>query len=80
LFSGGGRHAEGLVTLDWTLQAAGAGPRFERWVRLTEDGRATARSVAAGERLAGLLVGHAPSELSGPRKQDVDGCYASNGG
>lgn len=47
----------GLVTLDWTLQAAGAGPRFERWVRLTDDGRATARSVAAGARLAGRPLG-----------------------
>ena len=47
----------GLVTLDWTLQAAGAGPRFERWVRLTDDGRATARSLAARERLAGRPLG-----------------------
>ena len=47
----------GLVTLDWTLQAAGAGPRFERWVGLTDDGRATARSLAAGERLAGRPLG-----------------------
>jgi primosomal protein N' (replication factor Y) len=28
----------GLVTLDWTLLAAGAGPRYERWVRLTPAG------------------------------------------
>ncbi|MEA2519827.1 MAG: hypothetical protein QOF49_1907, partial [Chloroflexota bacterium] len=29
----------GLVTLDWTLLAAGVGPRYERWVSLTADGR-----------------------------------------
>jgi primosomal protein N' (replication factor Y) (superfamily II helicase) len=49
--------ARGLVTLDWTLQAAGAGPRFERWISLTEDGRAAARAVAAGERPAGRPLG-----------------------
>src|SRR5207253_10535164 len=26
----------GVVTLDWTLTGAGAGPRFERWVRLAD--------------------------------------------
>ena len=47
----------GLVTLDWTLQAAGAGPRFERWIRLTDAGRATARAVDTGERPAGRPLG-----------------------
>ncbi|HEX5823742.1 MAG TPA: hypothetical protein VFY18_04705, partial [Candidatus Limnocylindrales bacterium] len=47
----------GLVTLDWTLQAAGAGPRFARWIRLTVAGRASARAVAAGERPAGRPLG-----------------------
>src|SRR5919109_739448 len=28
----------GLLDLDWTLTASGAGPRFERWIRLTADG------------------------------------------
>ncbi|HZC33168.1 MAG TPA: hypothetical protein VE640_07765, partial [Candidatus Bathyarchaeia archaeon] len=49
--------ARGLVTLDWTLQAAGAGPRFERWISLTEDGRAAARAIDAGERPAGRPLG-----------------------
>jgi primosomal protein N' (replication factor Y) (superfamily II helicase) len=35
-----------LVTLDWTLLAAGAGPRYERWVRLTAEGRAAADAIA----------------------------------
>src|SRR6185436_11829733 len=47
----------GLVTLDWTLQAAGAGPRFERWIRLADEGRATARGLASGERPAGRPLG-----------------------
>ena len=46
---------EASSTLDWTLLAAGAGPRYERWIRLTRpDGRAAA---AAGEpRPAGPWV------------------------
>ena len=47
----------GLLTLDWTLQAAGAGPRFERWIRLTADGRTAARAAATGERPAGRPLG-----------------------
>jgi primosomal protein N' (replication factor Y) len=47
----------GLVTLDWTLQAAGAGPRFERWIRLTGEGRATARAIVTGERPTGRQLG-----------------------
>ncbi len=31
-----------LVTLDWTLLGAGAGPRYERWIRLLPEGRAAA--------------------------------------
>jgi len=52
----------GLVTLDWTLQAAGAGPRFERWIALTEDGRAAVRAHAAEEKLAGRPLG--PRQLA----------------
>jgi primosomal protein N' (replication factor Y) len=40
---------EGLVTVDWTLTSAGAGPRFERWVVATEAGRAAVRDPAAVE-------------------------------
>ncbi len=38
----------GLVSLDWTLQAAGAGPRYERWVRLSDAGRRVAADLAGG--------------------------------
>jgi primosomal protein N' (replication factor Y) (superfamily II helicase) len=48
---------DGLVTLDWTLLAAGAGPRYERWVRLTAEGRDLAASLAAGRRPAGRPLG-----------------------
>ena len=39
--------ADGLVTVDWTLTAAGAGPRFERWILPTDAGRAAAADPAA---------------------------------
>ena len=41
-----GLEADGRVHLEWTLTAAGAGPRHERIARLTEAGRA----VAGGSR------------------------------
>ncbi len=47
----------GLVTLDWTLLAAGVGPRYERWVRLSAAGREAADALAAGERLVGRPLG-----------------------
>ena len=47
----------GLVTLDWTLLAAGAGPRYERWVRVTDRGRDVAKALGTGERPAGRPLG-----------------------
>jgi primosomal protein N' (replication factor Y) (superfamily II helicase) len=38
----------GGITLEWTLSAAGAGPRFERRARLTAAGREAATAVDAG--------------------------------
>jgi primosomal protein N' (replication factor Y) len=35
-----------LVSLDWTLSVAGAGPRFERWLRLTAAGATVAEAVS----------------------------------
>jgi primosomal protein N' (replication factor Y) len=44
--------ARALVRLDWTLAAATAGPRYERWLALTDEGRGAARADAgAGPRL-----------------------------
>jgi len=49
---------DGRVSLEWTLTGAAGGPRFERWVRLSDAGRAL---------LAGDISGRAP----GPRQQDL---------
>jgi primosomal protein N' (replication factor Y) len=40
--------ARGLVGLEWTLTAATAGPRFERWLTLTGEGRGVAEGIVAG--------------------------------
>jgi primosomal protein N' (replication factor Y) len=59
-----------LVTLDWTLLGAGAGPRYERWIRLLPAGRAAAAELAAGDRPGGRALGprqvEALGELAGP--------------
>jgi primosomal protein N' (replication factor Y) len=46
--------SRGLINLEWRLLAATAGPRFERWVLLTDEGRRVART---GEPTAGPRVG-----------------------
>jgi primosomal protein N' (replication factor Y) len=55
--------ARGLVDLDWTLAAAGAAPRYVRWIRLTDDGRAAADGLSRGER--------PPGRPLGPRQKDA---------
>lgn len=47
----------GAVSLDWTLTGASGGPRFERWIRLTDDGRGVALALGRGERIAGRPLG-----------------------
>lgn len=49
--------SNGLLALDWNLSVAGAGPRFERWLRLTPQGRELATTLAAGERPTGRQLG-----------------------
>ena len=44
---------QGSVVTEWTLSAAGAGPRYIRWLAVTEAGRA----VAAGARAEGRPLG-----------------------
>ena len=51
--------AEGVVTLEWTLIGAGAGPRYERWIRVNPDGRAAAEP---GARTSGRPLG--PRQLA----------------
>jgi len=45
--------ARGLVRLEWTLTAATAGPRYERWLTLTEPGRSVAAALGVN-RSAGV--------------------------
>jgi primosomal protein N' (replication factor Y) len=49
--------ARGLLDLDWTLTASGAGPRFERWIRLTTGGREVATRLATDQRPPGRPLG-----------------------
>ena len=63
-----GMAARGLIGLEWTLTAASAGPRFERWLALTDEGRSVA---AAGAARRGVTAdrGTAPATRLGPRQQ-----------
>ncbi len=49
--------SHGPVQLEWVLEAAGAGPRYERWILANEAGRGVASSLAAGERPTGRPLG-----------------------
>jgi primosomal protein N' (replication factor Y) (superfamily II helicase) len=52
-----GLATRGVISLDWTLLAASAGPRYERWVRVTDEGMTVAATLAAGDRPAGRPLG-----------------------
>jgi primosomal protein N' (replication factor Y) len=52
-----GLEADGIVTLDWTLSVAGAGPRYERTLALTPAGREAAAALAAGGQPDGRPLG-----------------------
>ncbi|MEZ0241515.1 MAG: hypothetical protein ACAH65_12035, partial [Chloroflexota bacterium] len=54
------------ISLEWTLLGAGAGPRYERWIRMTADGRAALAMIDAGERPAGRALG--PRQLDALRE------------
>ncbi len=49
--------ADGAIDLDWTLLGAAAGPRYERWARISEGGRVAADSLHAGGRVQGRPLG-----------------------
>jgi primosomal protein N' (replication factor Y) len=53
--------SRGLVSLEWTLTAASAGPRYERWLTLTDEGRRVAASLASD--------GSVPAARLGPRQR-----------
>ena len=67
-----GLEADGRVHLEWTLTAAGAGPRHERIARLTEAGRAVAGGSRApdgrplGPRQQALLLELAGLDVDDP--------------
>jgi primosomal protein N' (replication factor Y) (superfamily II helicase) len=54
---------DGAISLEWVLTGAGAGPRFERWVRLRPEGRSIAAQLVAGQRPSGRALG--------PRQHDA---------
>ena len=47
----------GLVTLDWTLLGASAGPRYERWISLTPEGSSVTAQLNAGAPTTGRPLG-----------------------
>ncbi|HEX8939084.1 MAG TPA: primosomal protein N' [Candidatus Limnocylindrales bacterium] len=68
----------GLARLEWTLTAAAAGPRYERWLRLTSDGAAVLAALGAGERPAGRPLGPRQVALLGElAAEDPDGALAA---
>jgi primosomal protein N' (replication factor Y) len=48
---------QGEVSLDWVLTSAGAGPRYERWIRVLDPGRAAAAGPANGVPSTGRALG-----------------------
>jgi len=48
---------DGVLVLDWTLGEAAGGPRFERWLRLTPDGRDVSERIASGVAPGGRALG-----------------------
>ncbi len=66
-----------LVRLEWTLTAASAGPRYERWLALTDEGRGVAGGPAGpGAEVAG---GVAKGPRLGPRQRALLADLASAG-
>ena len=60
--------SDGRISLEWTLLGAGAGPRYERWVRLTDAGRAAVAGAVAAD--AGGTTARTGRPL-GPRQVDA---------
>jgi primosomal protein N' (replication factor Y) len=78
-----GMAAQGLIRLEWTLTAATAGPRFERWLTLTEEGREAAGGSAGGSGASGSQASPGPGgRRLGPRQRDLlaDLAEAGEGG
>ena len=56
---------DGRVSLEWTLVGAGAGPRYERWIAMTEAGKAAATGAPSSGRPLGPRQADALAELAG---------------
>jgi primosomal protein N' (replication factor Y) (superfamily II helicase) len=74
----------GLVALDWTLIGASAGPRYERWVSLSDAAPAGARGLGPRQRdaLAELATHGGPirsAELAGRHGQATVASLARRG-
>ncbi|MEX1170511.1 MAG: primosomal protein N' [Chloroflexota bacterium] len=52
-----GLAGDGTISLEWVLAGAGAGPRYERWIRLLPPGRTIAEALARGEKPSGRALG-----------------------
>ena len=57
--------SDGRVSLGWVLLGAGAGPRYERWIRLREEGRTVAGALVGGGRPSGRPLGPRQVDLLG---------------
>jgi primosomal protein N' (replication factor Y) len=67
----------GWITLDWTLLGASAGPRYERWVMLTDAGRTATGARLGPRQLAALAqLADAPDGLPGPEVTSRHGTSA----
>ena len=55
--------ARRAIDLDWTLTAAAAGPRYERWAAATAGGIAIAATLAQGGRMEGRRLGPRQADL-----------------
>jgi primosomal protein N' (replication factor Y) len=69
--------ARGLLRLDWTLTAATAGPRYERWVKLTDEGRSFVARDGGGA--SGAATGSAAGGRLGPRQRALLAELATTG-
>ena len=86
-----GLAASGFLDLDWTLLRASGGPRYERWIEATDDGRGMAAALAVGEPIRGRplgprqvaalaeLAGAPPGGLRGPELSARHGSSALAG-
>ena len=67
----------GWITLDWTLLGASAGPRYERWLTLSDAGRTATGARLGPRQLAALAqLADAPDGLPAPELTSRHGTSA----